>query len=301
MMMSFLLCLTQVPSVSPAPSAPVPSATSALVHAEPLDFVEAMEQGWTYTAELESASGVESLVVTVTNPGHARTLQIDAGLVFQGPDEFQPPVVMEDLLVDVPHGEHQIVVMNPGCGNAILASAEHGMAFNEGVAHISEELGRVLDRMNDGGGALDEGLQDMVWVYTNAHDFASVYVDVDAAGALNAILEEEVDGYEAPGYAVQYRESDEEDEGRFTGEAMEIRCELTMVIQRGEPCRVVMVQPDGERIEMMEGLDLRSGPHDITLTMGFEGYPPGAYQLRVEGMRSGQPHFEREVTLQGRV
>ena len=299
MLIPFLLCLTQVPSVSPAPSAPVPSATSALVHAEPLDFVEAMEQGWTYAAELESAGGVERLLVTVTNPGRLRTLQLDAGLVFQGPDEFQPPVVMEDLLVDVPRGEHQIVVMHPGCGNAILASAEHGMAFNEGVAHISEELGRVMDRMNDGGGALDDGLQDMVWVYTNGHGFSSVYVDGGEASALNAILEEEVGGYEAPGYAVKYREPEEEDEGRFTGEAMEIRCELTMVLQQGELCRVVMVQPDGERIEM-DGFELRPGPHNVTLTMGFEGYPPGAYQLRVEGMRSGLAHFEREVTLQGR-
>ena len=292
--MSILLCLIQAPLVSFAPE------ISASVHAEALDFVEAMEQGWTYAAAMESADGAERLRVTVINPGHARTLSLEAGLMFQGPDGVQPPVVMEDLLVQVPRGEHQFVVMSPGCGHASLASAEHGMAFNEGVAHISEELGRVMDRMNDGGGALDEGLQDMVWVYTNAHDFASVYVDDAVAGELNAILEEEVDGYEAPGYAVQYREPDEEDEGRFTGEAMEIRCALNMVLQQGEPCRVVMVQPDGERIEMMEGLALSSGPQDVTLTMGFEGYPPGAYQLRVEGMRSGLAHFEREVTLQGR-
>ena len=300
MMMTLLLCLIQAPSVPSAPTTTKTLTPSALVDSEPLDFVEAMEQGWTYAAELESAGGVERLLVTVTNPGRARTLQLDAGLVFQGPDEFQPPVVMEDLLVDVPRGEHQIVVMHPGCGNAILASAEHGMAFNDGVSHISEELGRVMDRMNDSGGALDEGLQDMVWVYTNAHGFSSVYVDDSVAGELNAILDEEVDGYEAPGYAVKYREPEEEDQGRFTGEAMEIRCELNMVLQQGEPCRVVMVQPDGERIEMMEGFALRSGPHDVTLTMAFEGYPPGAYQLRVEGMRSGMAHFEREVTLQGR-
>lgn len=284
MMMSFLLCLIQAPTVQSNP---------------PLDFVEAMEQGWTYSATLDS-EGEDMLLVNVTNPGRARTLQLDAGVVFQGPDEFQPPVVMKDLLVDVPRGEHTIVVMHPGCGNAHLASAEHGMAFNNGVSHISEELGRVMDRMNAGCGALDEGLQDMVWVYTNDHGFESVYVEGEAVDALADILEEEVDGYEAPGYAVKYREPAEGDQGRFTGEAMEVRCDIRLDMEGTEDVRVVMVQPDGERIEMMGGVHMRSGPLTFSLTMGFEGYPPGSYSLRIEGERTGLAHFEREVVLEGR-
>ena len=296
MLIPFLFCLAQMPQ-----TADVPPATEAPVLGAPLEFRQALAQGWTYDAVLEETQEGDQLSVTVWNPGPATTVLLDAGLVFQGPDDIQPPVIMEDILVDVPRGEGLILIPNPGCGNAILASPGEGLAFNGGVEMLDEELARVLDRMNAGDPGLAAGRQDMVWVYTNAHDFSSVYVDDSVAGELDAILDEEVAGFEAPGYAVKYREPTEEDEGMFTGEAMEIRCELNMVLQQGEPCRVVMVQPDGERIEMMEGFALRSGPHDVTLTMAFEGYPAGAYQLRVEGMRSGLAHFEREVTLQGRT
>ena len=293
MMMSVLLCLIQAPLVSSA------AAKLAPVHAEPLDFVQAIGEGWTYGASLESEDGVERLKVTVINPGRARTLSIEAGLMFHGPEWVQPPVVMEDLLVEVQRGEHQFVVMHPGCGHASLASAEHGMAFDGGAAHISEELGRVMDRMNAGDSGLHEGLQDMVWVYTNGHGLASVYVPESASAELDRILAEEMDGYEAPGYAVQYREPEAEDEGRFSGEATEIRCDIALDMTRPEHVRVVMVQPDGERIEMMWGVDMRVGRHQFTLTMAFEGYPPGVYRLRIEGERSDVAYFEREVILEG--
>ena len=73
------------PRLIQAPSVPFAPTTTTTLHlprldAEPFDFVKAMEQGWTYAAELESAGGVERLRVTVTNPGHARTLSLDAGL-----------------------------------------------------------------------------------------------------------------------------------------------------------------------------------------------------------------------------
>lgn len=264
----------------------------------PVDFVKALGQGWTYEARMNQG-GAGGLEVRVTNPGRPTVLRLDAGLVFYGPDDVQPPVVMEDQLVEVPRGEFRFVVPSPGCGEAKLMAPSEGMAFNGGVAHISEELGRVMDRMNAGVEGLEDGLQDLVWVYTNDHHMASVYVEEAAAPALQKILEEEVAGYESPGYAVEYREPAEEDAGRFTGEAMAIRCDIEMDIARQEDVRVVMVQPDGDRIEMMGGLSMRPGPHKVVLTMAFEGYPPGAYQLLVEGERTGQAHFEREVWLDG--
>lgn len=272
-------------------------------HATPvrsMELLDALERGWHCSAVLEEGdAGEHVLVVQVDNPGTGVNLLVDAGTAFQGPDDIQPSVIMEDMMVYVPPGSSEIVLGHPGCGAASRGSAGVGTAFDEGVYMISEELGRVLDRMNADADRFAHARQDMVWVYTDDHGYSSVYVEEQDQAALMALLEEEVEGFEAPGYAVRYREPEPEDEGRFTGEAMEMRCAVRVVLQRPERCRIVLITPEGEHLVMMENFMLHQGLQDITLTVGLEGYPAGDYTFEVEGQQTRRTHFTKEVTLQG--
>ena len=89
---------------------------------EPLDFVQAMQEGWAYEATFIWDEEGNALEVVVQNPGPARALRLEAGLMFQGPDDIQPPVVIEDILVQAGSGETRFRVPSIGCGNADLAS-----------------------------------------------------------------------------------------------------------------------------------------------------------------------------------
>jgi hypothetical protein len=239
-------------------------------------------------------------IVTIDNPGADAEVLFNAGTAFAGPDDIQPAVVTEDLMVFVPAGTSQEVILSSACGAAMAMSGSTGTEYENGVYQISEELARVLDRVN--AELTDPGMavQELVWVYTDDHDFASVYVDEVDQPMLMHILGDEVEDFEEPGYAIQYREPDPDEGRRFSGEAMEARCEVHVNLPRAMTCRVVLLQPDGERLEMMSGVDMRTGSHEFFLTIGLEGYPPGDYTLQLEGEQFGQTLFSRDLHLQGR-
>jgi hypothetical protein len=262
--------------------------------------VDAVERGWTYTATLMEGEDFPLFIVTIDNPGADAEVLFNAGTAFAGPDDIQPAVVTEDLMVFVPAGRSQEVILSNACGAAMAMSGSTGTEYEEGVYLISEELARVLDRVNEE--LIDPGMavQDLVWVYTDDHDFASVYVDDSDQPMLMEILGEEVQDFAEPGYAIQYREPDPDDGRRFSGEAMEARCEVHVNLPRAMSCRVVLLQPDGERLEMMTGVDMSTGRHAFFLTIGLEGYPPGDYTLQLEGERFGQTLYSRDLHLQGR-
>ena len=262
--------------------------------------MDAVERGWTYSATLMEGEAEPLFIVTVDNPGADAQVLFNAGTAFAGPDDIQPAVVTEDLMVFVPAGTSQEVILASACGAAMAMSGSTETEYENGVYLISEELARVLDRVNDD--LIDPGMavQDLIWVYTDDHDFATVYVEESDQPTLMHILGEEVEDFTEPGYAIQYREPDPDEGRRFSGEAMEARCEVHVNLPRAMTCRVVLLQPDGERLEMMSGVDMHTGRHEFFLTIGLEGYPPGDYTLQLEGERFGQTLFSRDLHLQGR-
>lgn len=287
-MLIFLLAIAAAPS----PDFSAPQAQ--------LDFIDALDRGWRYSAVLEDSESGESFVVTVTNPGSGTYLLFDAGTAFAGPDDIQPAVVTEDLLVFIPAGATKQVALTHACGSAYADSGMPGTRYEEGVGAISKELAHILDRFHEELSEPDIAVQDLVWVYTDAHDVASIYVKEADQAALMRILDEEVKDFEAPGYAIQYKEPESEEGARFTGEAMEARCEVHVNLPSAMSCKVVLLQPDGGRLDMMSGVEMSTGRHEFFLTIGLEGYPPGDYTLQLEGERFGQTLFSRDIRLQGR-
>lgn len=265
-----------------------------------LDLLDAMERGWgCHAVKRETGLFENVLVLELRNPGRPVQLKIEAGTAFHGPDGIQPAVVTEDLMVYVPNGTIEQIVERQVCGDAHSASGGAGTVYDAGITMVSPELGAVLDRMNAELPSATSAIQDMVWVYTNDHSVSSVYVDEADQAKLMRICAEEMAGFEEPGYAVQYREPEPGDEGRFTGEAIEMRCEVLLVLQRPEQCRVVLVQPNGERMVMMENFAMHRGQQAITLTVGLEGYPPGQYAFEVQGQQTRQTHFHKDILIQG--
>lgn len=259
--------------------------------------MEAIGRGWGYSA----VDGFgDTLLLTLTNPGRDAHILVDAGTVFFGPDEYQPAVISEDILVFVPSGATLELGCPSVCGKADAMGSEFGVVYDQGVSKLDQQACRILDRTRNELGMTDAVLQNVVWVYTDGHDFSSIYVDESEQQALMDILAEEVEGFERPGYAVRYRESGPEDEGRFTGEAMEVRCEFSLDVARAERCRIILIAPDGVTSEMLSEFHLRAGHQEFNLTLGLEGYPPGQYAVQLESERSGAPHFRRDFTLQGR-
>lgn len=264
-----------------------------------LDFVDAVERGWTYTATEGALEMDGVLVLSVTNSGTDAHLLIDAGTAFHGPDDIQPSVITEDLLVFVPAGASEELLLPSACGSATAMAASEGMVYEAGVSKLSDELGRVLDRMNAELSLRDNAAQEVIWVYTDDHEFSSVFVPAAQERTLLNIFEEEVQGFEDPGYAVRYREPDPDEGARFSGEAMEARCSFPVDAPRAMDCRVVLEQPDGETLTLIDNLDVGSGFRMYTLTVGLEGYPPGTYQMRLEGKRFGNVIVSRDLRLQG--
>ena len=262
-----------------------------------LDCVEAIGQGWGYSAAEGMDGGIQ---LSLTNPGRGVDVLVDAGTVFQGPDGYQPAVVTEDVLVFVPAGSTMDIACPTACGKADAMGGGFGILYDRGVSKLDPQACRIIDRAHAELASADEVVQDVIWVYTDGHDFASVYVPEREQSALMRILEEEVEGFEQPGYAVRYREPDPEDGGRFSGEPMEIRCEFSLNVARAERCRVILIAPDGASTTMLSEFQLHAGQQQFNLTLGLEGYPPGEYALQLEGQRSGAPHFRRDFTLQGR-
>lgn len=265
-----------------------------------LDLLDAMEQGWACHAVMKETGFLEhALVLELYNPGRPVQLKVEAGTAFQGPEGVQPVVVTEDLMVYVPNGTIEQIIEKRACGNAVSGSGGAGTVYDAGIKQVSPELGAILDRMNAELDFPSSAIQDMVWVYTNDYSVSSVYVDEADQAALMRICAEEMAGFEEPGYAVEYREPEPEEGGRFTGEAIEMRCEVFLVLQRPERCRVVLVQPNGERMVMMENFSMHRGEQAITLTLGLEGYPPGQYAFEVEGQQTRQTHFHKDILIQG--
>ena len=263
----------------------------------PLDLLDALDRGW--TCEATSRSMGEAVRLVIVNPGQGAELLIDAGTIFQGPDSVQPAVVTEDILVYVPSGEAQELLISAACGAADAMSASDDVVFDQGVSKPSKDLCRILDRINLDLESPELVAQDLVWVYTDGHGFESVYVPDEEQEVWLDILKDEVQDFEDPGYAVQYREPEPEEEGRFTGEAMEARCTVTVNLPYPMACRVVLVQPDGERIALMSNMDITAGRHEFYLTIGLEGYPSGAYTVQLESERHGNTIFSRDITLEG--
>lgn len=265
----------------------------------PMDLLDAAGKGWAYEATLAMEDG-GLVVLQVTNPGKGVNLLIDAGTVFEGPEGYQPAVVTEDVLVFVPSGATEEVVLVAACGEASAMAGSDGLVFDQGIHKLPEELCRILDRIQVELHAHEMVAQDLIWVYTDDHPLASVYAEDGEQSLLLEILAEEVEGFEDPGYAVQYREPDPEEGGQFTGEAMKARCRVTVDLPSTMDCRVVMIQPNGERIPMMSHT-LTAGPHEFYLTIGLEGYPSGEYTLQLESERFGNTIFRRELHLQDRA
>ena len=74
-----------------------------------LDCVEAIGQGWGYSAAEGMDGGIQ---LSLTNPGRGVDVLVDAGTVFQGPDGYQPAVVTEDVLVFVPAGSTMDIALS---------------------------------------------------------------------------------------------------------------------------------------------------------------------------------------------
>lgn len=266
--------------------------------ADTLDFMDAVERGWTYSAT-EGALDGGFLKLGFTSTGADVHLLIDAGTTFHGPDDIQPAVITEDVLVFVPSGSSQELLLPSACGSAEAMGASEGMVYGAGVSKLSEELCVVLDRINAELSEVDNAVQEVIWVYTDDHDFSSVFVPGAEARNLLNIFEEEVEGFEDPGYAVRYKEPDPDEGARFSGEAMEARCSFPVDAPRAMDCRVVLEQPDGETLTLIEDLNVGSGYHLYNFTVGLEGYPSGTYQMRLEGKRHGNVIVSRDLRLQG--
>ena len=278
-----------------------PPACCAPTSAASLDLVEAIDRGWTYEATASSSDeGASFLTLLLTNPGPDAHVLIDAGTAFHGPDDIQPAVVTEDLLVYVSAGATEELFLTKACGSADAMGATNGMPYEEGVDKLPAELCRILDRMNEELPSSASAIQDLVWVYTDDHDFASVYVPEEEQKALLDILSSEVPDFEDPGYAVKYRTPDPDDGARFTGEAMEARCTFNVDMPRAMECTVVLLQPDGERLTLLSDFHVSRGYRLFTFTIGLEGYPPGAYTMQLESKRFGNTIASRDIHLQGR-
>ncbi|MDC0600202.1 hypothetical protein OAO65_02720 [Flavobacteriales bacterium] len=63
-------------------------------------------------------------------------------------------------------------------------------------------------------------------------------------------------------------------------------------------CRVVLLEPDGERVELMSNKNITAGPHKFYLTIGLNGYPSGAYTLQLESERHGNTLFSQDINLE---
>jgi hypothetical protein len=213
-------------------------------------------------------------------------VHVETGRVFYtASKDYQPFVVLRSREIYLAPGEEKTTLLNTACGNASAYATSDG--FNElGKTEMAgTDLVAALQEVEAQRLGNHQGIQQLVWAFTNDHSVASI-VSYDNQSMKNnplQIIAAKHKHVPLPNYKVDYEESEDGSGLAFSGRPKHIESNLQFVLNQQEDVRIVLRDEAGEIVKYVELIHgQKAGQFDLPVSIDLAGFSRGNYSLSAE-------------------
>jgi hypothetical protein len=213
-------------------------------------------------------------------------VHVETGRVFYtASNGYQPFVVLRSREIYLAPGEESTTLLNTACGNASASATGNG--FNElGKTEMaSADLVACLEEVEMKRLGNHEGIQQLVWAFTNNHSVASIVSYSNSEMTTNPLqaIAAKHKNVPLPNYKVDYEESAEGSGLAFSGRPKHVESSLQFVLNQQEDVRVVLRNEAGEIVKYVELIHgQKAGQLNLPVTIDLAGFSRGNYSLSAE-------------------
>ena len=213
-------------------------------------------------------------------------LHVETGRVFYtATNDYQPFVVLRSREIYLAPGEEKTTLLNTACGNASAKSTGEGFSDLGKTERASPELVAALEEVEAKRLGNCNGIQQLVWSFTNNHSLASIVVYENGKmkpSPLQAIAAKHK--HESiPTYQVDYEQTDGSDGLAFSGKPNRVESNLQFILENQEDVRVVLRDENGEIVKFVELIHgQKAGQLNLPVELDVSGFERGNYSLAAE-------------------
>jgi hypothetical protein len=176
-------------------------------------------------------------------------------------------------------------LLNTACGNASAASTSNGFKELGKTEMASPDLVACLEEVETKRLGNHEGIQQLVWAFTNSHSVASIvsYSNLEMTTNPLQVIAAKHKNVPLPNYKVDYEESEEGSGLAFSGRPKHVESSLQFVLNQQEDVRVVLRNEAGEIVKYIELIHgQKAGQLNLPVTIDLAGFSRGNYSLSAE-------------------
>lgn len=213
-------------------------------------------------------------------------LHVETGRVFYtATNDYQPFVVLRSREIYLAPGEEKSTLLNTACGNATAKSTGDGFQDLGKTEMASPELVAALEEVEAKRMGNCNGIQQLVWSFTNDHSVASIVMYENGkmkASPLQAIAAKHKH-VAVPTYQVDYEESDGSNGLAFSGKPNRVESSLQFILENQEDVRIVLRDEQGEIVKFVELIHgQKAGQLNLPIDLDVSGFNRGNYSLTAE-------------------
>lgn len=213
-------------------------------------------------------------------------LHVETGRVFYtATNDYQPFVVLRSREIYLAPGEEKTTLLNTACGNATAKSTFNGFQDLGKTEMASPELVAALEEVEAKRMGNCNGIQQLVWSFTNDHSVASIVMYENGkmkASPLQAIAAKHKH-VAVPTYQVDYEESDGSNGLAFSGKPNRVESSLQFILENQEDVRIVLRDEHGEIVKFVELIHgQKAGQLNLPIDLDVSGFNRGNYSLAAE-------------------
>ena len=213
-------------------------------------------------------------------------LHVETGRVFYtASSDYQPFVVLRSKEIYLAPGEEKTTLMNTACGNASAKSTYNGFKELGKTEMANSDLVAALEEIEAKRLGNHEGIQQLVWAFTNNHSVASIVSYENSKMKTNPLQEIAAKHKHVPlpNYRVDYEESEYGSGLAFSGKPKHVESTLQFVLNQQEDVRVVLRNEAGEIVKYVELIHgQKAGQLNLPVTIDLAGFSRGNYSLSAE-------------------
>lgn len=233
---------------------------------------------------IKSIDGRPFMLDVVNKTRDSICVQVELGRVFLPYDPCQPQVVIRQRDIFVSSGERRSVGLNTVCGNAVVGAPKTGYNRFDKTTMAHPELVAILEGLVEL--RLDQRapVQNLVWMYTNhhgVHQLPEGRLNAHEYTLLMALLKEAKGSMVDPGYRVMYREPNEDEEQRFTGEPEHLSGSVTCALAQVSDVMITLNDAEGRVVRTVRYITgMQAGEAAVPFRLDVTGLPAGDYHLQ---------------------
>jgi len=220
------------------------------------------------------------------NTKDSMALHVETGRVFYAASkDYQPFVVLRSREIYLAPGEERTTLLNTACGNASAKATNNGFKELGKTEMASADLVAALEEVEAMRLGNHEGIQQLVWAFTNNHSVAAIVKYENNQMKTNPLqaIAAKHKNVPLPNYKVDYEESEDGSGLAFSGRPKHIESNLQFVLNQQEDIRIVLRDEAGEIVKYVELIHgQKAGQLDLPVTIDLAGFSRGNYSLSAE-------------------